>query len=188
MRKQSLILILALCAAAAQSDLNFAVGGTPVRIGEDQETVLTRLRQTYQVHGTPAHRGGGDSYVIAEKNAPARRQIGIVTFENGHLTSAGSTWGETFNNDGVRFAKQLVAAIANQEVASARTVILRPIQAANGGAVSTGFELLIGNRTIDVVTSQATENGKSSAQYASITETLHNEAYVSTVKRNSAPR
>jgi hypothetical protein len=183
MHKHSIILILAMCTAAAQTDQNFTVGGTPVRIGEDQQTVLSRLRQTQQVQSS-----GPDTYSVAEKNAPAFRQIGVVTFKNGHLTSAGATWAETFSNDGVRFAKELVAAIANQEIAGSRTVILRPIQAANGGAVRSGFELLIGDRAIDVVVSQASENGKASAKYATVMETLHNTAYVATMERSAAAR
>jgi hypothetical protein len=183
MHKPSIILILAMCATAAQTDQNFTVGGKPVRIGEDQASVLNRLRQTYQVHSS-----GADSFAVSQKNAPALSEIGVVTFKDGHLTSAGATWAETFNSDGVRFAKELVAAIANQEITAPRSVILRPIQSANGGAVRTGFELVIGDRTIDVVTSQAAENGKSSAKYATVMETLHNTAYVAAIRRSVAPR
>jgi hypothetical protein len=183
MHKHSIILILAMCATAAQTDQNFTVGGTPVRIGEDQEAVLSRLRQTYQVQSS-----GTDSYSVSQKNAPALREIGIVTFKSGHLASAGSIWAETFSSDGVRFAKELVAAISNQEITSPRSVILRPIQTANGGAVRTGFELVIGNRTIDVVTSQAAENGKSSAKYATVMETLHNSADVAAIERSAAAK
>jgi hypothetical protein len=183
MHKHSIILVMAVCATAAQTDQNFAVGGTPVRIGEDQETVLSRLRQTYQVQST-----GADSYSVSEKKARALSEIGMVTFKNGHLTSAGATWAETFSSDGVRFAKELVAAIGNQEIAGPRTVILRPIQAANGGAIKTGFELVIGDRSIDVVTSQAAENGKASAKYATVMETLHNTAYVAAIERSAASK
>lgn len=183
MYRQSIILIVGMCALAAQSDLSFAVGGTPVRIGEDQEAVLGRLRQTYQVHNS-----GGETYLVTEKKGTPLKKIGIVTFENGQLASAGATWGEIFSADGVKFVRQLVAAIGNQEIASARTVILRPVQNESGGTATTGFELLIGDRTIEVVTSQSTENGKSSGQYATVVETLHNEPYVAAIKRSASPR
>ncbi|HEX4231508.1 MAG TPA: hypothetical protein VHZ07_22760 [Bryobacteraceae bacterium] len=183
MHKHSIILVLAVCAAAAQTDQNFTVGGTPVHLGEDQAAVLSRLRQTYQVQSS-----GTDSYSVSEKNAPALREIGLVTFKNAHLTSAGATWAETFSSDGVRFAKELVAAIGNQEIAGPRTVILRPIQSVNDGVVRTGFELLIGDRTIDVLTSQAAENGKASAKYATVMETLHTAAYVTAIQHNAAAK
>ncbi|HEX4808843.1 MAG TPA: hypothetical protein VH325_07935 [Bryobacteraceae bacterium] len=183
MYRQSIILILAVCALAGQSDLTFAVGGTPVRIGEDQEAVLSRLRQTYQVRNS-----GGETYLVAEKKGAPLKKIGIVTFENGHLASAGATWGEIFSSDGVRFVRQLVAAIGNQEIAGARTVILSPVQNSSEGAATTGFELLIGDRTIDVVASQVTEGGKASGQYATVMETLHAEPYVAAIKRSASVR
>lgn len=183
MHKHSIILILAVCATAGQTDRNFTVGGTPVRIGEDQETVLGRLRRTYEVHST-----GAKSYVIADRKAPAFKKIGVVTFQNGHLASAGSTWDETFGADGVRFARELVAAVANQGISGPRTVIIRPIQVDDGGVVLQGFELLIGHRSIDVITTHAIEHGKTTARYATVMETLHDGDYVSALERGAALR
>ena len=183
MCKHSIILLLAICATAGQSDRNFTVGGTPVKIGEDQEMVLARLRQTYQVHST-----GPESYAIAEKNAPSFRKIGVVTFENGHLASAGATWDETFGSDGVRFARDLIAAVANQGTVGPRAVILRPIQSDDGGAVLAGFELLIGHRSIDVITTQTMDHGRATARYATVMETLHDADYVSAMERGAVAR
>ena len=154
-----------------------------MRIGEDQAMVLNQVRQTYQVESTD-----GNSYVIADKNAPGFKEIGVITFADGHLVSAGATWGETFSNDGVKFAKALVAAIENQGLAGAHTVVLRPIQASNAGTVTTGFELLIGNRTIDVTTAQTMSNGKPETQYARVMETLHNSPYVVAMARGAGAK
>jgi hypothetical protein len=181
MWKQSALFVLAGLGLVAQTDKYFTIGGTPVQIGQDEQSTLTALRQRYDVHNT-----GSGTWIVAQKDAPGLQKIGVVSFQEGRLVTAGANWHESYDPNAVQFAKHLVAAVGNQQLSGPRTVVLRPIQTNNENANSRGFEMLIGNRTIQVITSASTQNGKPNAEYATVMESLHDTAFATSLTQSAA--
>ncbi len=178
MWKKSCVLLTMVFGLAAQTDTAFTVGKIGVQLGEDQQTVLSTLRTAYEVHSV-----GEKTWVAGTTQGTHFDKAGVVSFENGKLVAAGTAWDESFDASAIQFAKQLIDVLKHQRLDSPRTAIVRAIHRSSDEAPVDGVEILLGDRTIQVVTSSALQGNKSTQEYAAVMETLHTPAFSAALKR-----
>ena len=135
-------------------------------------TVLGNLRSLYQVNNV-----GGETYSVGQQQGAAYNSIGTVSFENNRLVAAGSTWQESFDPNAVTFARRLVEALQHQQLDTPRPAIVRTIHRGSDLAAVDGVEIVIGDRAIQIVTSNSVPGGKPSQGYAAVTENLHQHSF-----------
>jgi hypothetical protein len=177
--KPALLLWVGL-ATAAQTDQYFTVGNVGVHLGDSEVSVLANLRSLYQVNSV-----GSETYTIGQQQGDTYKSLGTVSFENNALVSAGSTWDESFDAGTVKLTKQIIAALQHQELEPARTAIIRKIHRGSDLAPVDGVEIVIGDRAIQIVTSNVPAGAKPNQQYAAVTENLHQHSYVETLAKQA---